>query len=57
MTTAVKFNTTDITRHVGTEIEGIKLLAMSDAEVQELLHLVADRGVVVVRDQPMSIAE
>ena len=46
-----------LTRHVGTELQGVQLLSMSDDAVQELLHLVGDRGVVVVRDQPMSIPE
>lgn len=57
MGTATTFSTTDLTRHVGTEIHDITLFDLSDSGVQELLHLVADRGVVVVRNQPMSIAE
>lgn len=46
-----------LTRHVGTELNGVRLLSLSDDAVLELLHLVGDRGVVVVRDQPMSIPE
>ncbi len=57
MATATTFKTTGITRHVGTEIEGIKLRDLSDAAVQELLVLLADRGVVVVRNQQMTIPE
>ena len=57
MGTTTTFATTDITRHVGTEISGVDLLDLSDAEIDELLRLVADRGVVVVRDQPMTIPE
>ena len=48
---------TDLTRHVGTELEGTDLLSMSDAAVQELLELIARRGVVVVRDQAMTIPQ
>ncbi len=47
----------DLTRHVGTELAGFSLLDLSDAGVQEILQLVAERGVVVVRDQPMTIPE
>lgn len=57
MATATTFKTTGLTRHLGTEIEGINLLELSDAAVQELLVLLADRGVVVVRNQQMSIPE
>lgn len=47
----------DLTRHVGTEIHGLDLLSLSDAGVDELLELIARRGVVVVRDQAMTIPE
>lgn len=57
MGTATTFRTTDLTRHVGTEIENIRLLDVSDDAVHELLHLLADRGVVVVRNQSMSIPQ
>lgn len=57
MGTGVTFKKSHLTRHVGTECEGLRLLDMSDDAVTELAHLVADRGVVVVRDQPMSIPE
>jgi len=46
-----------LTRHVGTEIVGVQLLSLSDDAVLELLHLLGDRGVLVVRDQPMSIPQ
>ena len=57
MSTITATKRLDLTRHVGTELEGFRLLDMSDDAVTELLHLVADRGVVVVRDQPMTIPE
>lgn len=47
----------DLGRHVGTVISGIQLMSMSDAEIDELRHLVADRGVVAVRDQQMTLEE
>ena len=57
MPTLSALKKTDITRHVGTEIHGLDLLSLSDAGVGELLELLARRGVVVVRDQAMSIPE
>lgn len=57
MSTITGLKKLDLTKHVGTEIQGLDLLTMSDAAVEELLELIARRGVVVVRDQPMSIPE
>lgn len=45
----------DLNRHVGTVLSGISLLELSDAEIDELRILVAERGVVAVRDQPMTL--
>lgn len=47
----------DLTRHVGTEVHNLDLLGLSDAGVTELIELIARRGVVVVRDQQMTIPE
>ena len=47
----------DLNRHLGTVLSGIRLLDLSDAEVDELKVLIAERGVVAVRDQPMTLDE
>jgi len=57
MNSVVATKTLHLTKHVGTELSGFSLLDLSDDGVQEILQLVAERGVVVVRDQPMSIPE
>ena len=57
MGTLTAMKKSDVTRHIGTEFEGFSLLSMSDAAVEELAHIIASRGIVVVRDQPMSIEE
>jgi taurine dioxygenase len=57
MSTVAGLKKQDITRHVGTEIEGLDLQTMSDAAVEELLEVIARRGVVVVRNQEMTIPE
>jgi taurine dioxygenase len=57
MNSVVATKKLDLTRHVGTELAGFSLLDLSDAGVEEILQLVAERGVVVVRDQPMTIPE
>ncbi|MEY3588862.1 MAG: hypothetical protein RJA47_1458 [Actinomycetota bacterium] len=57
MPTLSTLKKSDLTRHVGTEIHGLDLLSLSDAGVDELLELIARRGVVVVRDQAMTIPE
>lgn len=57
VTTLTNIKKMDLTRHVGTELDGFSLLTMSDSAVEELAHLIGKRGVVVVRSQPMSIPE
>jgi taurine dioxygenase len=57
MPTLSALKKSDLTRHVGTEIHGLDLLSLSDAGVEELLEVIARRGVVVVRDQEMTIPE
>ena len=41
----------DLTKTIGTEIEGLKLASLTDAQKDELALLVAERGVVFFRDQ------
>jgi sulfonate dioxygenase len=43
--------TTKLTPRIGTEIKGIQLSALSDVQRNELALLIAERGVVVFRDQ------
>ena len=57
MSTIGGLKKTDITRHVGTEVGNLDLLTLSDDGVTELAELIARRGVVVVRNQQMSIPE
>lgn len=57
MPTLSALKKSDLTRHVGTEVHGLDLLGLSDAGVTELIELIARRGVVVVRDQQMTIPE
>ena len=45
----------DLNRHLGTVLTGVSLLDLSDTEIDELKVLVAERGVVAVRDQPMTL--
>jgi len=45
----------DLDRHIGTELSGVQLLDLDPDEVEALVRLIADRGVVVVRDQPMTL--
>lgn len=47
----------DLNRHLGTVLSGIRLLDQSDSELEELKLLIAERGVVAVRDQPMTLEE
>jgi taurine dioxygenase len=47
----------DLSRHVGTELRGISLLDISDADVASITHLLAERGVLVFRDQQMSLEQ
>lgn len=46
-----------LNRHLGTVLSGFRLLDLSDTEVEELKVLVAQRGVVAVRDQLMTLDE
>ena len=46
-----------ITPRLGAELIGVNLLDMSDAEVAALQQIAAERGVVVVRDQVMTLAQ
>ena len=46
-----KVQITRLTPRVGTEIRGLQLSQLSDAQKNELALLVAERGVVVFRDQ------
>ena len=57
MPTLSALKKSDLTRHVGTEVHNLDLLGLSDAGVTELIELIARRGVVVVRDQQMTIPE
>ncbi|ORX99529.1 taurine catabolism dioxygenase, partial [Basidiobolus meristosporus CBS 931.73] len=45
---------TDLTPSIGTEIEGLQLAKLSDAQLEDLLALAAKRGVVFFRDQEFS---
>lgn len=47
----------DLNRHVGTVLEGVDLLELDDDGVTDLLQLVAERGVVAVRNQPMTLEQ
>lgn len=42
---------TDVTKHIGTEIVGLRLDELTDAQKDELALLVAERGVVFLRGQ------
>lgn len=42
---------TKLTPRIGTEISGIQLSQLSDAQKDDLALLIAERGVVVFRDQ------
>ncbi|KAI1336002.1 taurine dioxygenase [Xylariaceae sp. FL0016] len=45
---------TDLTTHIGTEIEGLQLKDLSDQQKDELALLIAERSVVFFRDQDIS---
>lgn len=47
----------DVAKPLGSELRGQQLNVLSDAEIEELKELVAERGVVFFRDQEMSLAE
>lgn len=42
---------TQLTPRIGTEIKGLQLSQLTDAQKNELALLIAERGVVVFRDQ------
>lgn len=45
---------TDLTSHIGTEIEGLQLKDLTPAQRDELALLIAERSVVFLRDQDLS---
>jgi hypothetical protein len=45
---------TNITTHIGTEIEGLQLKDLTDQQKDELALLIAEQSVVVFRDQDLS---
>lgn len=47
----------DLNRHIGTELSGVRLLDLDPHDVKALGQLIAERGVVVVRDQTMTLDE
>ncbi|MCP5025842.1 MAG: taurine dioxygenase [Actinomycetia bacterium] len=47
----------DMNRHLGTELDGVNLIDLDDDQIDDLRVLLAERGVVVVRDQPMTIEQ
>ncbi|MFM8355590.1 MAG: TauD/TfdA dioxygenase family protein [Gammaproteobacteria bacterium] len=47
----------DLNQHVGTELAGFRLLDLDADGVAWLVRLIAERGVVAVRDQPMTIEQ
>ncbi|CAK7271303.1 hypothetical protein SEPCBS57363_004549 [Sporothrix epigloea] len=48
---------TDLTAHIGTEIEGLQLKDLTDQQRDELALLIAERSVVFFRDQDLSPQE
>ncbi|KAK9685522.1 hypothetical protein K7432_015466, partial [Basidiobolus ranarum] len=44
---------TDLTPSIGTELEGLQLAKLTDAQLEDLLALIAERGVVFFRDQDL----
>ncbi|KAJ3047746.1 hypothetical protein HK097_011247 [Rhizophlyctis rosea] len=46
---------TDLTPHIGTELEGVQLSQLTDAQKDELALLTAQRGVVFFRDQDITV--
>ncbi len=47
----------DLNKNIGTELRGIKLLSLNDDEIAEVKQLLAERGVLVFRDQAMTLAQ
>ena len=50
-------DTVALTTHIGTLVTGIRLADATDDEIERLRTLAAERGVLVFRDQEMTIAE
>jgi sulfonate dioxygenase len=45
----------DVTPHIGTEIHGIQLSQLTETQKDDLALLVAERGVLVFRDQDINV--
>lgn len=45
----------DLTKPIGTELRGVELAALDEAQMEEIKTLVADRGVLFFREQHMSL--
>ncbi|KAK9767194.1 hypothetical protein K7432_003161 [Basidiobolus ranarum] len=45
---------TDLTPSIGTELEGVQLAELTDSQLEDLLSLAAERGVVFFRDQNLN---
>ena len=45
----------DLSRHLGTVLTGVQLRDLSDTDVAALKTLLAERGVIAVRDQHMTL--
>ncbi|WP_324261054.1 TauD/TfdA family dioxygenase [Altererythrobacter sp. H2] len=43
-----------MSRHVGSEVHGLRLASASDSDIAGIKHLLAERGLVVFRDQDLS---
>jgi taurine dioxygenase len=48
---------TELSRHVGTELQGLSLREASADEIDAIKRLLAERGVLVFRDQHMTLDE
>ncbi|KZT24632.1 TauD-domain-containing protein [Neolentinus lepideus HHB14362 ss-1] len=48
---------THLTRHIGTELEGVQLSKLTDQQKDELARLIAERSVVFLRDQDITPPE
>jgi taurine dioxygenase len=57
MTTLTATVRLDLNRHIGTELGGVQLTELDEEGVLSLRDLVAERGVVVLRDQQMTLDE
>ncbi len=55
MTTLTASRRIDYSRHIGTEIAGVQLAELDEAGIDGVRQLAAERGVVVFRDQDMSL--